>query len=811
MSDVQLIHSVSESDTAYSLRDFLDKFTLPRHVKIHEGYYDENQRTTVGADGVWTLLTVESGETVLYENAQGEETRIPLDYPCTVERVAEERFQQNSIRLQDLVPDSSTVKIVRVIETDPDYEAVIKKGEKLKIEKKKCRENFVAFKKVNDKGKTLLKVPASCQAKFEALWDSDEMPLAKFVKKTKLPVYVRFLDTSTNDDKSEQGQPPRPSRRDSITVLPEGIVKLKGILVDTFVTATTEVQGVTSKFSFPNTLPISVVPMTMKATPSKLYHEAHNDDKELLDDENQYEDMSGMKSVLGSPQQTRGETRGETREETGKRKNEISNKRMTIARLGGLGTRQNTYSPAPSKKVLRSQSVTLPGKGTVFLQRTTSALQLDTMFTESKENLYDELNFRAKPDEVKSNPSGMERRRRSDPNTRQVSKQNLDNLVHVEDQTSSDLESCQFTAEMVSLQIVKTSPKLMPRVKMKTFGRKEKVEENESVSSDVYSVVFKDCASKQLNLLPSLSSSSTKSSPFYGSEEIETSNQNVLLAPKVTRSSEDSLPPLPSKQGSCSGESYLSGGHLPVGAEAESIGIGDVIGNKVLSTGTVKKRAIPEPSQGTQKDAKIKTQQDQQQPLLNPTATVAPGVATNTTEDPPPLPSRIKQTGKVLCPENPKVTDLSEDNIPSFKIRQPIPSPRVKHHSFSKTSQEEKNWPPPNKKEPEPASGTKMLPTAWRPGTEQGPKTPEEFQATVKETSQSSFIIPQDLSTLRVPEVLECLRSLNMQQFDKIFSEHQVDGSMLVCLDEEALESFGMDRFHRLKLLKVIAGWRPQL
>ena len=795
-----MIHSIPARETAYPLRDFLDNFTLPQHVRVHEGYYDENQSTTIGADVVCNLLTVESVETVLYENAQGEETRIPLDYPCTVERVAEDRFQQK-FRLQDLVYDSSTVKIVRVTETDPDYEAVIKNGDKLKIEKKKCRENFVAFKKVNDKGKTLLKVPASCQAKFIALWDGEEMPLAKFVKKNKLPIHVRFIGTSTNDDKAEQGELPRPSRRDSITVLPEGVVKLKGILAETFVTATTDFQGVTSKFSFPSTLPISVVPMTMKATSSNLNNEAGNDDKEFVDNENQYEDMSGIRPVLGSSQQTRGET--------GKRDSEISDKCMTIARLGGLGARQNTYSPVPSKKVLRSQSVTLPGKGTVLLQRTTSALQLQTMFTDGKEHLYDEVNFSAKPEEVKSNPSLMERRRPSDPNTLRVSKQNLDNLVHVQDQTSNDPESCQFTAEMVSLQIAKTSPTLMPRVEMKTFGRKGKVVKTETASSDVYSVVFKGCASQQLNLLPPLSSSSTNCSPFYGSEETETSNQNVLLTPNVTRSSGDALPPLPSKEGSCSEESHLSGGDLPMGARAESNGSRDAIGNKVLSTGTVKKKAIPEPSQRSEKDANIKTQQ---QLLLNPTGTVEPDISTNTTEDPPPRPSRIKQTGKVLCPKNPqKATDLSGDNIASLPARrQPIPSPRVKHQPFSKTSQEENNLPPQTKKELQPASGTNALDTASQPGTEE-PINQEEVQATVKETSKSNVIIPQDLSTLRVPEVLQCLRGLNMHQFEKTFRELQVDGSMLVCLDEEALESFGMDRFHRLKLLKVIAGWRPQL
>lgn len=61
-----------------------------------------------------------------------------------------------------MVFDSLVVKIVCVIEIDLDYEVVVKKEEKFKIEKKKCCENFVVFKKVNDKGKILLKVLVSC-------------------------------------------------------------------------------------------------------------------------------------------------------------------------------------------------------------------------------------------------------------------------------------------------------------------------------------------------------------------------------------------------------------------------------------------------------------------------------------------------------------------------------------------------------------------------------------------------------------------------------------------------------------------------
>ncbi|KAL9974838.1 hypothetical protein ACROYT_G011933 [Oculina patagonica] len=812
MCDFRMINSVSASNTgSYSLRDFLDKFTLPQLVKVQDGYYDELQCTTIGADTVYNLLTIESVETVLFEDAEGEESRIPLGYPCTVERVAEERFQQK-LRLQDLGHDSSAIKFVRVIETDPNYETVIKNGDKLKIKKKKSRENFVAFKKVSDKGKPLLKVPASCQAKFQALWDGEELPLAKFVKKNKLPVYVRFIDTITNEDTAEKEEIRGPSKRDSYPVLPEGVVKLKGILADSFVTATTEVQGVTSKFSFPKTLPISVVPLTMKAIPKSpdvslkfisTKNEAGNDIKEFLDDENQYEDMSGFKPLPSSSQPKRGVTfKGDS---------EISGKCMTIAQLGhdGLGARHNTYSPVPPKRVLRSKSVTLPGKGTVLLQRTNSELQLQANVMDSKEHVYDDLNFSARP-EAKHNPLLMERRR-SDSSTHQVSKQNLNKLMHVMDQTSEDSESCQHQGEVVSLKISKMSPTLMSCTKMKTFGRKEKVAETESAPGGADNFIVQSCASQSLNRnpLPQTTTSSAKKNLFYGSEETESEttvalNQNILLVPKVTRSSGDALPSVPFKQGSCSGGSQLSSGDRPVGTKPEANGRHSVNGMRVLPTSTNKTESLPEPPQRSDKDANSKTQQ--QGTLVADTS-----ASKTVKKDPPPRPSRIKHTGEVIRPEIPhKATNVLGDKVASFKGRQPVPSPRVKPRSFSKTSQDESHLSPTNEQKLQVTPGIGHDTTS-RPKTGQEPTTSEEFQSTVKDVSKTSFIIPQDLTTLRVTEVLECLKSLNMQQFEKIFNERQVDGSMLVCLDEEALESFGMDRFHRLKLLKVIAGWRPQL
>lgn len=812
-----MIHSVSASDTSYSLRDFLEKFSLPQLVKVHEGYYDEFQSTTVGADTVYNLLTIESVETVLFENAEGEESRIPLGYPCTVERVAEERFQQK-IKLQDLVQDSSTAKFVRVVETDPNFETVIKIGDKLKIARKKSRENFVAFRKLSNKGKPLLKVPASCQATFQALWDDEELPLAKFVRKNKLPVYVRFIDTNTDGNTADDGEMRGPSTKDSKPVLSEGVVKLKGILVDSFVTATTEVQGVTSKFSFPKTLPISVFPVTMKAT-SKSSHVSsqfkssqnhdvgnENDTKEFQEDENQYEDMTGFTQL-----KTGGTIKG---------KSEISDEYMTIAQLGKgwLGVRRNTYVPAPSKKVLRSKSVTLPCKGNVLFQRTVSDLQRKTNDQDTKEQIYDDLNFSgAVPKEVKQNPSLMQRRK-SDSSTHQVSKQNIGKLLLVEDQTTEDPESCQHKVEVVSLKISKTSPTLMPYTKMKTFGRKEKMAETESASDDAQNFIVQSCATQSLNanLLPQTTASPAKRNPFYGCEDEEEKSetvvalsQTVLLAPKVTRSTGDALPPLPSIQGSCSGGSKSSSGDRPMGAKVESNHERSSIKVLPMPTSTTKEEILPEPPHRNDKDLNFKTQQ---QSLLNSAGTIERDASTNKTEkDAPPLPSRIKQTVEVLRPEIPqKATNVSVDKVATSKGRQPVPSPRVKPRSSSKTSQDKSSLPQTNDQKPQVASGI-ALHTASGPGTGQEPTVSEEFQPTMKEFSKTKFVIPQDLTTLRVPEVLECLKSLNMQQFEGIFSERQVDGSMLVCLDEEALESLGMDRFYRLKLLKVIAGWRPQL
>ena len=807
MTEFQTVRSLSPSDISYSLRDFLDKFTLPQLVRVQEGYYDEFQQTTVGSDGVYNLLDLQSVETVLLEDADGVECRIPLDYPCTVERAAEERFQQQ-LNIQDLLRENQpAVKFVRVVQSDPNFETLIKAGEKLKIDlrKKKTRDNFLSFKKVSDKGKTLWKVPANCEVKFQGLWDGEELSLCKFVKKNKLPAFVSLIHNSLEESGEEE---PKGKERRIERTLPTGVVKLKGILVDSCVTATTEAHGVTSTFSFPESLPINVVPVKM-GVPGSPNIEPNSAAKVISEAE--YEDMSGFQTkMLKSPHPKTPHFQGEG-----------SSKSMTIEELelGGQRIRRgNTYSPPPSFKVTRSKSMMEQRKGNDLLQRAVSNLELRTKaIIASEENIYEDLNFSLS----KNRSLPQMERRRSDSSKDQVSAQQKANLNELAQ--SMENESFDRKVETVSLQIRKTSlASHQPSNTMKTFGRREKTAETEIVPGDVQSPdAILESQSKRANqlLLPNKVS-------------------HALQGSHVRRSSEDALPPLPVVPESCAEEKpqppYR---HLPLGDNAESKGRRRLNCDELkgLPKGATIKRAFPE----IQESDKGKNRKSHEQSSLardfekKLVANEGESRKSRTSQDetPPPVPSRHKQTGQTLRPDVPLKAVSSADKAIENKDRQPITSTKEKSYSLhGKEQGEDAEVFNPDEKpsasvsrpvlsgsshalnshkineERNKITGEKPIPkTRKKPNLSDGP------QKNNLKTEGIALDIPEDLSTLRVAEVLQCLTALNMQQFEKIFKEQQVDGSMLVYLDDEALQSFGMDRFHRLKLLRFIAGWRPEI
>ena len=104
------------------------------------------------------------------------------------------------------------------------------------------------------------------------------------------------------------------------------------------------------------------------------------------------------------------------------------------------------------------------------------------------------------------------------------------------------------------------------------------------------------------------------------------------------------------------------------------------------------------------------------------------------------------------------------------------------------------------------------------------PSTPKSIPSTVldqpvfKPLSASSLVstddffdvpIPKDLASLSVQGVGRVLASLNMACYINKFEEEQIDGEMLMELDEGGLKSLDLKPFQVLKLVKVISGWRP--
>lgn len=804
------------ANTSLCLRDFIEKFPLPQVVKVYEGYYDKHQRSTVSADAVYRLISLESVETVLLEDADGQETRIPIDYSCTVERVAEEKFQQRQLGIAELLQEHNPgVKFVRVIESDPNYESLVKAGDKLKIDQKKRKtgETFLPVKNIYDKGKTLWKLPVSCKVKFLALLDGEGLPLARFVKKNKLPAYVCFTDNSTKESIDED------------IPLPTGVVKLKGTLIESFVKATTEDQDVKTELSFPIMLPISV--MTVEMDPS-IKSPVAKFDSDINEATDEYEDMSGYraKSDFKSP----------CLKTSPQRNKEANEKPLAISEFQKSGERVhhgNTYSPPPSMKVARSNySLLGHGKGRSLIQRTLSNLELRTNTTESDEHVYDDLNFSyLNSEKLKSRSLSSVPRRKSDSSTEQVSKQNLNNLLQVQAQSLQG-DDFQGKIETVSLQIRRKSLVYNETSrKMNTFGRKGTTGgETESVRSDVNALdsILED---QSYSSNPSLlSRSETKNSPFYGSEEMDLDKEPKVLPVSVPkRSSADVLPPLPIVQEPCPVPRETKGKFSLTSSKVQVL----PVNNKEI------KKNLLQPSPRRDKVTNQNRNQKSQSPSsagIGKDTCVNEGIlpiCQSQDDIPPPIPSRNKQRDSISSPVS---SPTLEVNAPSSRVGQPVSPSREKSRSFRGIEQGNPTMvSSPDGKAPlgslSPVAKPRSISASFQEkcnekeasatssylgsSTLQGSQTMhvsgENPQTPVSEKAESKFTIPEDLSFLRVTEVLQCLRKLNMNQFEEIFKERQVDGSMLLCLDEEALESFGMDRFYRLKLLRFIAGWRPQL
>ena len=76
---------------------------------------------------------------------------------------------------------------------------------------------------------------------------------------------------------------------------------------------------------------------------------------------------------------------------------------------------------------------------------------------------------------------------------------------------------------------------------------------------------------------------------------------------------------------------------------------------------------------------------------------------------------------------------------------------------------------------------------------------------------RSSLDFPDDLRSLSVSEVGDCLRKLKMERHVDTFESNLIDGEMLLTMNEELLSSLGVSNiFEQKKIIKFIHGWRPK-
>lgn len=176
-----------------------------------------------------------------------------------------------------------------------------------------------------------------------------------------------------------------------------------------------------------------------------------------------------------------------------------------------------------------------------------------------------------------------------------------------------------------------------------------------------------------------------------------------------------------------------------------------------------------------------------------PSSTSSQGLATQSLDKDSnePVPNDDVDNGDVYIQldDSPSQTPVEDgDNTPMQKPVKPPRKPKVEPKtSLDENKPEMKTIPPPVK--PKPYSIKK------KPALQQ---------------KEENFVVPDDLSQMSISEVSQFLRHFRFDNYVQVFSDNDVDGDLLVSLEEEELKALGMSAFECKKILKLIGGWRPK-
>lgn len=156
-------------------------------------------------------------------------------------------------------------------------------------------------------------------------------------------------------------------------------------------------------------------------------------------------------------------------------------------------------------------------------------------------------------------------------------------------------------------------------------------------------------------------------------------------------------------------------------------------------------------------------------------------------------------------------TTLHDNDTGSENLNLPVPpvTQPPQPESGRITAENQEPVAPPRKVKSEVSAG-KPQETKKPPPPPVKPKSFLKKSQSLPSQKEKDFKVPDDLSQLTISEVSQFLRHFHFDDYVKVFAENEVDGSLLVSLDEEDLKALGMNSFQCKKVNKLIGGWRPK-
>ena len=182
------------STSSFKVSDFLGKFTLPQVVKVIEGFYGDDEESSLGADQILSLHCIKSTDKLVGRDYRGKEVNIPLHCQNKVE-VRPSNLKDVYESVEELcVAFPRYVRISQGYYSVSKDEEILNVGDKLHLKSidksKKGEEKLIC---VNQNGQTV-ELPKDCVAGFQPLADGKEYFLAEIPTHFSMPLYVQFID-----------------------------------------------------------------------------------------------------------------------------------------------------------------------------------------------------------------------------------------------------------------------------------------------------------------------------------------------------------------------------------------------------------------------------------------------------------------------------------------------------------------------------------------------------------------------------------------------------------------------------------------